>query len=360
MSVFETGKMQYRRYGNSGLKISVVSLGNMINSKPENYEEDKAIIAHAFKNGVNYIDTAEIYDEGKAEIQLGKILKDLKVDREDIVIATKIRTGVNPGLNSTLSTNRKHIRESIDQSLARLQLDYVDILFAHFHDDNTPIEEICRGFHEVIEEGKVFYWATSNWDAEHVYNALAVCEKYNLHKPIGTQSQYNMLTRKQHEVEYKSLYQNYNYGLVAWSPLAGGFLTGKYLDGIKAEMKTRLTEEGKYPLEMVKAMFYNPFANEKNIKNLTAIQKIAEEELKCKLVHVAIAWAIHYQHLDSALIGARNVQQLQDCLEALDVLEKFTPELLARINKILDNTPEPPIDFKNWRPYPPIRPVAKE
>ena len=106
------------------------------------------------------------------------------------------------------------------------------------------MEEICRGFHEVIEEGKAFYWATSNWDPEHVYYALAVCERLNLHKPIGTQCQYNMLHRKQHEVEYKSLYQNYNYGLVAWSPLAGGFLTGKYLDGIKADMKTRITEKG--------------------------------------------------------------------------------------------------------------------
>ena len=173
----------------------MISLGNLINYEPENYEEDKAILAHAFKNGVNYIDTAEIYVDGRAETQLGKILKDLKVDREDIVISTKIRTAVNPGLNSTLSTNRKHIRESSDQSLARLQLDYVDILLAHFYDDQTPIEEICRSFHEVIEEGKAFYWATSNWDAEHVYNALAVCEKYNLHKPIGTQSQYNMLNR---------------------------------------------------------------------------------------------------------------------------------------------------------------------
>ena len=124
-------------------------------------------------------------------------------------------------------------------------------------------------------------------------------------------------------------------------------------------MKTRFTEDWEHK-EIAKYLYYYPNASEKNIKNLAAIQKIAEEELKCKLLHVAIAWVIHYQHVDSALIGARNVQQLQDCLESLDVLEKLTPEVLARINKILDNNPEPPIDFKNWRPYPPIRPVAKE
>ena len=169
-----------------------------------------------------------------------------------------------------------------------------------------------------------------------------------------------MLNRKVHEVEYLSLYEKYNYGLVAWSPLAGGFLTGKYLDGIKPEHKTRITEQGSYPQEVVKSFFYTPYANEKNIKNLLAIQKIAEEELGCKLLHVAIAWAIHYKHLDSALIGARNVEQLEEALKTMDILDKFTPEVLGRINKHLDNTPQPPIDYKNWKPYPPIRPVSSE
>lgn len=120
-------------------------------------------------------------------------------------------------------------------SLKRLQLDYVDILYAHYFDEETPLEEICRGFHEVVEEGKAIYWATSNWDPESVFNALAICEKYNLHKPIGGQDEYSMLTRKNSEVNYLGLYKNYKYGLVAWSPLAGGFLTGKHLEGIKAD-----------------------------------------------------------------------------------------------------------------------------
>jgi aryl-alcohol dehydrogenase-like predicted oxidoreductase len=163
MSVLQTGRMLYRNFGRSGLKVSVISIGNMINYRPENYEEDKKIVEVSLKSGINFFDTSEIYAGGEAELQLGNILKDLKVPREEIVIATKIHTAKDPDMNSSANTNRKHIRESIKKSLNRLQLDYVDVLYAHMHDYDTPLEEICRGFHEVIEEGQAFYWATSNW-----------------------------------------------------------------------------------------------------------------------------------------------------------------------------------------------------
>ena len=195
MSTLQPGKMPYNNFGNSGLKVSAISLGNMINYRPETYEEDKKIIEVALKNGINHFDTAELYASGNAEIQLGKILKDLQVPREHVVIATKIRVAVDPDLNSDTTTNRKHIKESIKKSLTRLQMDYVDVLYAHMHDWSTPLEEICRAFSEVIEDGHAFYWATSNWDAEVVFEALAICEKLNLHKPIGAQNQYSMLIR---------------------------------------------------------------------------------------------------------------------------------------------------------------------
>jgi|JI10StandDraft_1071094.scaffolds.fasta_scaffold1814385_1 aryl-alcohol dehydrogenase-like predicted oxidoreductase len=140
MSVLQTGKMIYRNFGNSGLKVSALSVGNMINVRPDTYEEDKKIIEVCLKNGINHIDTAEIYAAGDAEIQLGKILKDLKVPREEVVIATKIHTTKDPERNSTCSTNRKHIKESVKKSLARLQMDYVDILYAHMYDYDTPLE----------------------------------------------------------------------------------------------------------------------------------------------------------------------------------------------------------------------------
>ena len=140
MSQLVTGKMIYNCYGNSGLKISAISFGNMINYKAETYEEDKKIVETALKNGINFFDTAEIYAAGEAEKQLGKILKDLKVPREHVVIATKIAQAVNPEMNSLMTTNRKHIKESIKKSLERLQMDAVDILYAHLHDYNTPLE----------------------------------------------------------------------------------------------------------------------------------------------------------------------------------------------------------------------------
>jgi aryl-alcohol dehydrogenase-like predicted oxidoreductase len=169
-----------------------------------------------------------------------------------------------------------------------------------------------------------------------------------------------MLARLDNEIEYESLYTKYNYGLIAWSPLAGGFLTGKYLDGLKEEELSRFTDKNSsFPLELLKSMFYTPNASEKNVKNLIQLREVANE-IGCKLVHLALAWVIKYPHTDSALIGARTVAQLEDTLGALDILEKFTPELEKRINKIIDTTPTPKTNFKEWKPSDPVRPVAKE
>ena len=177
------------------------------------------------------------------------------------MIATKVHTAKDADRNSERSTNRKHIKESIKKSLARLQMDYVDIYYAHLYDQDTPLEEICRAFHEIIEEGLVFYWATSNWEPEVVFNALAICEKLNLHKPIGASNQYNMLVRAEVEVEYQSLFNKYNYGLIAWSPLAGGFLTGKYLNGIPENEVVRANDTTFwFPIEITKQLFYNQHA----------------------------------------------------------------------------------------------------
>ena len=147
------------------------------------------------------------------------------------------------------------------KSLERLQLDYVDIIYAHLHDETTPMQEICRSFHELIEDELAFYWATSNWEAQAVFEALSVCERLNLHKPIGGQNNYNMLKRQTIEVQYESLFRKYNYGLIAWSPLAGGILTGKYLKEIGEGVVTRFNDTSpNYPLERIKKMFYSPFA----------------------------------------------------------------------------------------------------
>lgn len=173
----------------------------------------------------------ELVDLGECEKALGRGIARSKVDRQDVVISTKIwKIGSN--VNFVTNTNRKHIIESLDLSLKRLNMDYVDVVFAHAYDPVTPMEEICRGFNHVIEEGKAFYWATSNWDAQAVYEAFEVCDRLGLHRPVADQAQYNMLTRKTMEVEYETLFDRHHYGVTAWSPLCGGFLTGKYLDSI--------------------------------------------------------------------------------------------------------------------------------
>lgn len=157
-------------------------------------------------------------------------MKKSKVDRQDVVITTKFFS-INKNVNTLFNLNRKHVLESMNASLERLQLDYVDIVFAHAFDPVTPMEEVCRGFNHLIEEGKAFYWATSKWSAENVYEAFAVCDRLGLHRPIADQIQYNMLVRKDFEVDFETLFDKHKYGATVWSPLAGGFLTGKYLDG---------------------------------------------------------------------------------------------------------------------------------
>lgn len=238
-------------------------------------------------------------------------------------------------------------------------MDYVDILYAHVHDYDTPLEEICRGFHEVIEDGLVFYWATSNWEPEVVLEALAICERFNLHKPIGSQNQYNMLVRKLQEVDYDSLSKKYKYGLIAWSPLAGGFLTGKYLNGIPEDQITRMNDpKSAFPLEVMKKLFFSPHATEQTVQKLRDLSALAES-LGFNLTHLALAWVMKFDHCDSALIGARNVAQLEDCLKSMDLLEKFTPEVEAKVNKILGTNPTPRTNFTTWTPYKPVRPVAE-
>lgn len=182
-----------------------------------------------------------MYGAGLMEETFGKIVKELGVSRETLVVTTKLWTSNDPELNSTSNTNCKHVHEGIKQSLKRLQMDYVDIAIAHNYDSHTPLEEICRSFNEIIEEGQAFYWAVSNWSAINVFEAFAICEKKNWHKPIAIQNEYNMVHRAEIESEFRTLFANYKLGLMAYSPLLGGILTGKYLENGKEV--GRLTNE---------------------------------------------------------------------------------------------------------------------
>lgn len=222
--------MEYRYLGNSGLKVSVLSFGNWLNSnKQEDYELTRDAIKACYENGVNFFDTAEIYGFGSAEEQMGKAFKELNLKREDLVVSTKLfKIGDKP---NDLFLSRKHIIEGINNSLKRLQLDYVDVVFCHRPDYETPLEETCKALNSVIEQGKAFYWGTSEWPADRIAKAIEICERLNLHKPIVEQCEYSMLVRDNFEKNYRRLFAEYRYGTTIWSPLAGGILAGKYNDG---------------------------------------------------------------------------------------------------------------------------------
>lgn len=222
--------MIYRYLGNSGLKVSLLGYGNWLNSNSkENYELTRDSIKKCYDAGINFFDTAEIYGFGEAETQMGQAFQELKLKRESIVVSTKIFK-IGDGVNDNFMS-RKHIVEGLKNSLKRLQLDYVDVVFSHRPDFQTPLEETCRAFSWLIDQGLSLYWGTSEWPASRITEAFGLCEKYNLHKPICEQPQYNMLVRERFEKEYKNIFQTYLYGSTIWSPLAGGILTGKYNDG---------------------------------------------------------------------------------------------------------------------------------
>ncbi len=258
--------MVYRYLGNSGLRVSVLGFGNWVTgSYKENLKVQTEIMKKAYENGVNFFDTAEIYGFGQAELLFGEIIPELGAKREDLVISTKLirsDSTVNQSGNS-----RKHLFEGLRNSLKRLKLDYVDVVYSHRPDYKTPLEEICRGFNDLIDSGLAYYWGTSEWDPVMIARAIEICEKRNYHKPICEQPQYNMLHRNRFEENSRYLYENYNYGTTIWSPLKYGLLTGKYNKGIPED--SRLFKE-----ERLRNSLSEFLDKDKNVEFLVKLNKL--------------------------------------------------------------------------------------
>lgn len=291
-------KMEYRYLGNSGLRVSVLSFGNWLNSnKQEDYEITRDAIKMCFDAGVNFFDTAEIYGFGSAEIQMGKAFKELGLKREELVVSTKIFK-IGPGVNDAF-LSRKHIMEAINAQLKRLQLDYVDVLFCHRPDYETPLEETCRAMHSVIEQGKAFYWGTSEWAADRISKAIEICERLGLHKPIVEQCQYSMLARQRFENEYRFLFQEYKYGTTIWSPLAGGILSGKYNSG---DIPEGSRFDNHKNLDTIWQKHMGEGAKEKTLKILNALGDIAKD-LGYTQAQLALAWAIANKDVSTCILG---------------------------------------------------------
>ncbi len=339
-----TSKMEYRYLGNTGLRVSVLGWGSMMmgtDTDKNNVESVKFLIEH----GVNFFDSAEIYDMGKCETALGKAVKELKIPREKIVVTTKIfRNGMDPN-DSFLS--RKHIIEGLTQSLKRLQMDYVDVVFCHRPDKNTPIEETCRAMNYVIDKGMAFYWGTSEWDADQIMLAYKICERLNLMRPIVEQTQYNLLHRERIEREYANLFKDFKLGITVWSPLFSGALTGKYLDSVPDDSRyKKRTELNGYGLD-----YY--FKNKEAIDaKLRKLQDLAKNKLNCTLAQLSIAWIIANPDISTVILGSTKMSQVEEVLPALEIYKKLDKDILKEIEEILGNVPKGEIDYRDWKELP--------
>jgi len=308
--------MQYRYLGNTGLRVSVLSWGNWVNVK----NDDNCLnsVKYAFSKGVNFFDTAEIYGYGEAEVSLGEALKALNAPRKDYVVSTKLWK-VGNGVNDTF-LSRKHVIEGLTNSLKRLQLDYVDIVFCHRFDKTVDLKELCKSMNYLIENGMAFYWGTSEWEACQIVEAINICDNLGLCRPVVEQSQYNFFNREKLEKEYVYLFDKYKLATTTWSPLLSGIITGKYLDSIPED--SRLGKFGDSSAAIITRIYNrNKKIWDPKIKDLL---KLAEE-MGVSIAQLAVAWIIKNPDTTTCLLGNSKLSQLEDNIGALDVVEKNHP-----------------------------------
>lgn len=330
--------MEYRNLGRSGLKVSALSLGAWVTYGGQVGEEIAyECMTAAYKAGVNFFDNAEEYNDGQAEIVMGKVLKKTGWARSDLVISTKIFWGGEGPNDRGLS--RKHIIEGLDASLERLQLNYVDLVFCHRPDIHTPIEETVRAMNHVIDRGKAFYWGTSEWDADQIMEAYGVARRERLIPPLMEQPEYHMFHRQRVEREYARLYAEIGLGTTIWSPLASGLLTGKYNQGIPEGTRLNL---GDYDWLRERLEDEEWQRNLEKVRRLSAIA----DELDSSMAQLALAWCLKNPNVSTVITGASKPEQVTENMQALDVASRLTEKVLAQIEGILDNKPEPPPDHR--------------
>lgn len=344
--MFDPKDMQFRHLGPTGLKVSVLSLGGWLTyGGTQKGEIVKKCLQTAWDHGINTFDTAEIYANGESEVEMGTALKELGWPRDEYVLTTKVFFGTGRKEPNTRGLSRKHIVEGLKSSLERLQQPYVDIVFAHRPDYATPMREIVEGFTQVIRNlNLAYYWGTSEWSATQIMEATQIAEKYNLIAPVVEQPQYNAFHRERFEVEYKPLFQQFQYGTTIWSPLASGLLTGKYNDGIPDD--SRFATNKQFFEDTIKQL-QSPEGKAKieKVRKLTTIA----EKLGGNASQLALAWCIKNPNVSTVILGATKVEQIEDNCKSLQLSEKLTPELMEEIEKILDNKPAQPAAYGRVR-----------
>jgi len=331
--------MEYRNLGSAGIKVSALSLGAWVTYGGQVGEDIASqCMRAAYEAGVNFFDNAEVYAHGNAEIVMGEVIKKAGWKRSDLVISTKIFWGGDGPNDNGLSF--KHIVEGTNASLKRLQMDYVDLIFCHRPDQETPIEETVRAMTHVINQGKAFYWGTSQWSAQEIMQAYGVARREHLIPPTMEQPQYHMFYRERVEKEYARLYKEIGLGTTIWSPLASGLLTGKYNQGIPKG--TRVSLEG---YEWLRENFESEQA-QKNIEKVKKLMPVAEE-LECTMAQLALAWCLKNPNVSTVITGASKPEQVNENMKALSVAEKLSSDVMDEIDQILENKPEPIPNYRD-------------
>lgn len=319
--------MNYRHLGKAGIQVSELSLGSWVTFHTQSgIDSVTAMMAAAYDAGVNFFDNAEGYAGGKSEEIMGAALKKLRWRRGSYLVSTKLFWGLNEGPNEQNTLNRKYLLESIDGSLRRLDLDYVDLLFCHRADPTTPIEETVWAMHNIIERGKALYWGTSEWEAEDILSAIDIAERHHLHKPVVEQPVYNLFQRHRFGPEYERVYRDHGYGSTTWSPLASGLLTGKYNNGIPGD--SRGAVEGLDWLQ-------KELTDAEKLAKVSALEPIANR-MGASLAQLSLAWCLQNPHVSTVLTGASRVEQVRENMKALDFVDSFTPDLMNEIDRIFD------------------------
>jgi len=320
--------MEYRRMGKSGLKLSALSFGSWVTFGSQIQDDtSERLMQMAYENGINFFDNAEAYASGKSEEVMGQILKKMNWNRSTFVVSSKVFWGGDKPNQKGLM--RKHVVEACHAALNRLQVEYLDLFYCHRPDEETPIAETVWTMHNLIQQGKILYWGTSEWNAQQITEAHLVAEKYNLIGPSVEQPQYNLLERRKLEKEYLPLFENYGLGTTIWSPLASGVLTGKYLNGIPKGSRMEIES-----LSWIKDKVWSP-ENQEKVKQLNSLA----QELDVSLTNLSIAWCLKNPNVSSVILGATKTNQLQENLKSLDLLPLLTEEVMANIEDIMKNKP---------------------
>lgn len=329
--------MEYRRLGKSGLKVSELSFGSWVTfGKQVDGNDAQTMMAAAYDAGINFFDNAEGYEQGNSEVVMGAALKALNWRRDSYAVSSKVFWGGEKPTQRGLSA--KHVTDACHAALKRLQVEYLDLYFCHRPDIDTPVEETVRAMHNLIAQGKVIYWGTSEWSAQQITQAHAAARQWNLTPPTMEQPQYNLFERQKVEADFAPIYEAYGLGTTIWSPLASGLLTGKYNDGIPADSRMNLPGY---------EWLLKDFQSDEGQARLAKVKALAGLAAKAGLPlhHLALLWCLANPHVSTVILGASRLSQLTDNLAALDNRAKLTPDVMAGIEAIMGNAPPAPRRF---------------